>query len=164
MLRAISLHKTSLQGYRESNEDVEKFKINLSRQGTAIDPTYAPIDLFIICDGHGGKSVAEYVAPRLEKLLSNPKNSYPIHIDIIKRIYNQVQKELIRLGIASECGCTALVVIRYIADSKEFIQVINIGDCRAVLSKNGLAIPLSKDHKPHSSDKRNGLIVLMKNR
>ena len=32
--------------------------------------------------------------------------------------------------------------------------VAGAGDCRAVLSKNGIAIPLSKDHRPHLESER----------
>ena len=41
-------------------------------------------------------------------------------------------------------GCTAVTAL--ICDS--MLHVANAGDCRAVLSKNGLAVALSDDHKP----------------
>ncbi|BCS83285.1 putative protein phosphatase 2c [Cotonvirus japonicus] len=155
MNRTIVSHKTSLLGQRDDNEDVERIRMNLSPEGKANDPKYAPIDFFVICDGHGGKSVAQFVAPKLEKYFISRHNDFPIAQKKIANIYEHIQKELINSGIANHCGCTALVVIRYLDKyGKENIQVINIGDCRAVLSKKGLALPLSKDHKPIWPDEK----------
>lgn len=141
------LHKTSQCGLRYRNEDVELFKLNLGCDGEPIDYEYSPIDLFIICDGHGGKEVAEYIAPELEKFLMNKKNTYPISENYINIIFDKIQRELIyhEDNIAEYCGSTCLILIRY--HLNKFL-IINIGDCRAVLSKNGLALPLTKDHKP----------------
>lgn len=157
MPRSISLHKTSQCGLRESNEDVEKYHINLSTDGYIINTNYAPIDFFVICDGHGGSLVAEFVVPKLEKYLMRKGLVYPLTHNYICKVYNHIQQELVNdsRNIAKVCGCTALVVIRYLFNNyKENIQVINIGDCRAVLSKKGLAIPLNKDHKPFWSDEK----------
>ncbi|ADO18549.1 putative protein phosphatase 2C [Acanthamoeba castellanii mimivirus] len=155
MPRKITSYKTSLQGLREENEDVELMNLNLLLTGKPNNPKYAPIDLFIVCDGHGGKEVAEYVAPRLNRYIMNNNNTFPLHRQHVAKIYDAIQNELIGKGIARTCGCTALVIIRYMNESKrENIQVINIGDCRAVLCKNGLAIPLNKDHKPIWPDEK----------
>jgi protein phosphatase 2C len=157
MIRTIHLHKTSQLGLRETNEDVEKYNINLEQDGYPRDNKYAPIDFFVVCDGHGGSSVAEFVAPKLEKHLMKRNIIYPLSHGYICKIYNYIQQELINNpeGIARACGCTALVVVRYLDNyQKENIQVINIGDCRAVLSRKGLAIPLCKDHKPFWSDEK----------
>ena len=154
MSRAIDLHKTSQRGLRPTNEDVEKFKLNL---GQNANPNYAPIDLFIICDGHGGDSVANFVAPKIEKYLTNANLTYPLRHDQICKIWSYIQNEVIQhpQKIASFCGSTALVLIRYLDNaSQENVQIINIGDCRAVLSRKGLAIPLSKDHKPYWPDEK----------
>jgi protein phosphatase 2C len=56
--------------------------------------------------------------------------------------------------IADYCGCTALVTIRFMEQGIYNLQVINLGDCRAVLSRKGLAIPLTKDHKPNWPDEK----------
>ncbi|AGC02059.1 Serine/Threonine protein phosphatase [Acanthamoeba polyphaga moumouvirus] len=152
-IRSIISHKTSLLGLRESNEDVELIEMNLIPQ----NDKYAPIDLFIVCDGHGGKEVAEFVAPELKKYLMHPGNIYPLSKNKINKIYNSIQNKLINHvdEIAETCGCTALVVVRYLDSSdQENIQIINIGDCRAVLSRSGIAEPLSKDHKPIWPDEK----------
>lgn len=157
MSRDISLHKTSLCGYRPSNEDVERYNMNLSIHGNAIDPNFAPIDFFVVCDGHGGISVAEFIAPKLEKHLMKKNLEYPLTHNYICKVYNYIQQELVKhpKNIARACGCTALVLIRYMdAQNRHKIQIINLGDCRAVLSRKGLAIPLSKDHKPYWSDEK----------
>lgn len=157
MLSDISLHKTSLQGYRVANEDSEKYNINLSINGNPINPNYAPIDLFIICDGHGGHKVAEYVTNELERILMKKCLKYPLKHSYIIKIFDYIQKKLInnKEGIAKTCGCTALILIRYMDNNmNKNIQVINLGDCRAVLSRKGLAMPLSKDHKPYWPDEK----------
>ena len=157
MPRAISLHKTSQLGLRETNEDVERFVLNLDAVGRPKKSEYAPIDFYVICDGHGGDQVAKFVAPELEKHLTRPNLIYPLEHRYICKIFSYVQDKLTNhpSRIASCCGCTALVLVRYLdKKGRENIQVINIGDCRALLSRDGLAIPLTKDHKPYWPDER----------
>jgi len=170
-MRTITLHQTSLQGKRESNEDTEEYFLNLNNNGTVYNNKLAPIDFFAICDGHGGKEVAKYIAPRLKKYLTDSKNEYPLSKDQIKNIYNHIQRELIDHpdDIARACGCTALVVIRFVEnlhflepERVEYIQVINLGDCRAVLSRDGIAIPLCKDHKPFWPDEKKRIDMVNK--
>jgi protein phosphatase 2C len=157
MPRAIDLHATSQQGRRESNEDIELFQLNLSKDGYPENEQYGAIDFFIVCDGHGGDQVANFVAPRLKRYFLKKNIRYPLTHHYVCKIYDFVQKELVNHSqqIGLECGCTALVIVRYIDNyNKEYVQVINLGDCRAVLSRRGLAIPLCKDHKPFWSDEK----------
>lgn len=157
MSRDISLHKTSLCGYRQANEDIEKYRMNLATNGEPIEKEFAPVDFFALADGHGGSKVAEFVVPLLEKYLMNNKLTYPLPHKYICKVYHYIQKKLIdhENGIANAAGCTALVVIRYMDENKiKNLQVINLGDCRAVLSRKGLALPLSKDHKPLWPDEK----------
>lgn len=151
------LHKTSLKGLRETNEDVEAYKLNLSAETR--DNDFAHVDIFVICDGHGGSQVARYVAPNLLRLLGEKTNKYPLTDSKIVAVYNKIQRNLITdpNNNAYVCGCTALVVIVYINNFHKKMQVINLGDCRAVLCRNGLAIPLCKDHKPYWPDEKRRL-------
>lgn len=151
MQRDISLHKTSLCGMRQSNEDVEVYCMNLTTNGFAMDPNFAPIDLFIICDGHGGAEVANFVAPKLRNNFMRKNLKYPLDKRYIKQIYNYVQQSIINHPhkIGKNCGSTALVLIRYIDNTMtKNIQVINLGDCRGILCRRGMALPLTIDHKP----------------
>lgn len=159
MTSNITLHKDSLcnHPWREQNEDVEMYRMNMDTNGRAINREHAPVDVFIVCDGHGGKEVSEFVAPLLCKYFTNPSLKYPLSNSYIDKIYKLIQKKLVNHPnkIAETCGSTALVVIRYMSVRRTLrMQVINLGDCRAVMSNNGLAIPLTKDHKPFWPDEK----------
>lgn len=168
MHREISVYPcTECGAYREDNEDVEKYNLNLTKLKNVIninpkdkyDDNLAPVDFFAICDGHGGRDVAKYVVPELETRFMNVKLNYPLPKRLIENIFTSVQNKLKKhpRKIADGCGCTALVVIRYLDNynrAADNIQVVNLGDCRAVLSRNGLAIPLTIDHKPYWSDEK----------
>lgn len=155
VIKNITVWKSSIKGKRSTNEDVELDFINL-KGGTTIDCSYAPIDLFIVCDGHGGSEVSNSVAPMLKDEFINSSNQFPLSNTKINNIYDRIQTKLINndLNIANRCGTTALVVIRYIKDDKYWLQVINLGDCRAIASIKGLAVPLTKDHKPNWPDEQ----------
>lgn len=154
-------HIVSKCGLRDSNEDVERYLLNLSPEGYVVKNRYAAADFFVICDGHGGKEVADFIAPNLEKYFMEQTSKYPLKyplsIKYIKTVYNTLQAKLCEHSkhIAKYCGCTALVVVIYLDSRNERnVQVINIGDCRAVLSRGGLAMPLSIDHKPSWPDEK----------
>ena len=126
--------------------------VNLHTYGYAIDRAYAPIDLFIVCDGHGGSAVSKFIIKELKFILMDNRRKYPLPHNQIIKIFNNIQKQLLEhpQNIAKECGSTCLVVVRYLAaGNKKCIQVINLGDSRLVLCRNGLAMPLTRDHKPY---------------
>lgn len=153
MIRSVNVHQASLQGKRYSNEDVECYLTNLSYRQ---HPFLPPIDLFIICDGHGGKEVANKVAPQLmKKFLA--QLSFPTTYQSVCDIYDDIQRDVLndKSCRGSVCGCTALVLLRFRNnDGTEGIQIVNLGDCRAVIARLGIAIPLCKDHKPFWSDEK----------
>jgi serine/threonine protein phosphatase PrpC len=150
------VHKISLCGRRSSNEDVLKCILNLSAQGRPIDRHFAPIDLFIIADGHGGREVSHFVVPLLVENFMNPNNDYPLTRSRIEKIFLDVQEKLCQhpQKIAEHCGSTALLVVRYHRGHHYYIQVVNLGDSRALVCRKGLAIPLNKDHRPNWPDER----------
>ena len=157
MSKSIQLHVTSLQGRRESNEDVEIYDLNLLTNGYAKNSARAPIDFFLICDGHGGKEVAKFASNLLQELFMKKNLKYPLSENQIYHIFNSIQNDLINhlFKIGLECGCTALIVIRYSVNyNDKHIQVRNLGDSRAVMSTQGVARSLTKDHKPSWPDEK----------
>lgn len=54
-----------------------------------------------------------------------------------------------------QAGCTAVVCL--LSDTE--VTVANAGDSRAVLCRNGVAVPLSYDHKPNQERERNRIVA-----
>ena len=77
---------------------------------------------------------------------NNEKNK---QMEMYKQLFDPRNKE--DCDIAMYTGCTACVVI--IEGDK--IYCANAGDSRAVLCKNGVAYPLSMDHKPELESEKN---------
>jgi len=139
----------SLCGLRSTNEDINKCILGIDSN----DITIPRIDYYCILDGHGGIHVAQIVNKLLIKLLFNSTLIYPISNTKINKIYEYIQFILKKTTIANACGCTALVVIIYLdKKNNKCIQIINLGDCRAIISRNGLTIQLTKDHRPCNID------------
>ena len=122
-----------------------------------------PVSVHAVFDGHGGEWCAQFVKIRFEKEMR--KNL----LDPIEGIYGKnrakfnacvkmaLDKTFVNLDeeyqaqmdqIAGKCGSTACVVL--IIGNHVFCA--NIGDSRAVLSKNGVAVNLSLDHKASRPD------------
>lgn len=156
VIKNITVSKSSVKGKRPTNEDVEVDFINLRSTGAPIDSTFAAIDLFIVCDGHGGSSVSAAVAPMLKDEFTNKDHDYPLSNTKIYNMYDRIQKKLTDndSGIANKCGTTAIVMARYFKNDKFWLQIVNLGDCRAVASINGRAVPLTNDHKPNWPDEQ----------
>jgi serine/threonine protein phosphatase PrpC len=147
------LHTISLLGKRPTNEDAEYFLLNLDNN----DSTKKDINLLAIFDGHGGPLVSKYLSEKLPpyfydtKIVSSriKQNSDKYHRYLIKlfdfmqdKIRNEVQESKIM-------GSTALIAQIYKASHKNRLQVLNVGDCRAIIcNKYNIGNQLTKDHKP----------------
>ena len=155
MPRKWIVHQASNQGMRTQNEDEHRVVTNLFQE--TINRELAPIDYFCIMDGHGGDEVAKYIATPLCRFFtgkSHSKNifqSYPIDENKINTAFKKLQDAIVNhpQNIGAACGSTVLIVVRYIKNGKDALQIINLGDCRAVICRNGKPIFTTMDHKPH---------------
>lgn len=124
------------------------------------DAHYAPkrlqsINLFGIFDGHGGADVSKYLAktliPQLRKSKRDlGKSSYWV------KTFEKVNEKIEKNAKLRDQGSTAVICC---LEGKRLL-VANTGDSRAVLCRHGLAIPLSKDHKPDSFEEGNRIKAL----
>lgn len=99
-----------------------------------------------VFDGHGkrGEKVSSFLKRHLiPKLLA--RKQWPMSVRAAKSMFHQVGKQLSTKSYSKENGSTAICVVQY---APHRIQVLNCGDCRAVMSRHGLAIQLTRDHKP----------------
>jgi len=146
-------HSISMLGKRSSNEDQHEIIINMNGE----DPDLKNINLFGVFDGHGGKDVAKYLKNHIPQFFARNHMKYDTNSQAemkkyIEKVYDHVQNSLERKlkNISYTIGSTALVCIFYKKNKSIKYNVINVGDCRAVkCNKDKIAIPLSKDHKPH---------------
>ncbi|XP_072961131.1 protein phosphatase 2C 51-like isoform X1 [Typha angustifolia] len=121
-------------------------------------------DFFAVYDGHGGIHVAELCRGRIHVVLAEemaeearhfPSGGAGGEVGMWKRAmmtsFTRVDAEVAagaagpRVGLV---GTTAIVA----AVGAKWIVVGNCGDSRAVLSRGGVAVPLSNDHKPDRPD------------
>ncbi|CAL0314522.1 unnamed protein product [Lupinus luteus] len=115
-------------------------------------------DFFAVYDGHGGTLVADACRERLHLLLAEEMSMEKEELlDWHKVMGSCFFKMDMEIGVGDEdakggntMGSTAAVVVV----GKEEIVVANCGDSRAVLSRGGVAVPLSRDHKPDRPDEK----------
>jgi len=147
--------KTKLSGKRvehgyhlvkgKSNHPMEDYLVAEYRQVGEHD-----LGLFAIFDGHLGHTVPDFLRSHLfdnilsePEFLSDPKTA-------IQKAYQLTDEKI--LENASELGrggSTAVTAILIGSDKSVKLVVANVGDSRAVISKNGVAEQLSVDHEPN---------------
>jgi len=110
------------------------------------------VGMFGVYDGHGGVRAAEYVKQHLfSNLIKHPKFITDTKAAIAET-YNHTDSEFLKADSSQtrDAGSTASTAI-IVGDR---LLVANVGDSRAVISKGGQAIAVSRDHKPDQSDER----------
>lgn len=144
----MSTHYASLKGERQCNEDTHNIHLMIDSN----DPSDAKINYYAVHDGHGGLFVSEFLRDNLPPFFLSNKVPYPLNLNYVNNVCDKIQNILFTKyeKKATECGSTCLVVCHF-KDNKDqsFLNIINIGDSRAVLCRNDIAVSLTVDHKPH---------------
>ncbi|NP_001312664.1 protein phosphatase 2C 37-like [Nicotiana tabacum] len=123
-----------------------------------------------VYDGHGCSHVAMKCKDRMHEIVKNEVEKGETQWkEVMTQSFSQMDNEVVHYssgalgGSRSNCRCelqtpqcdavgsTAVVAVV----TPEKIIVSNCGDSRAVLCRNGVAIPLSIDHKPDRPDELN---------
>lgn len=134
---------------------------------------YRPVHFFGVFDGHGGHHVSALCKENMHVIMEEElMRVKPTGGEIeelwrtaINRSFERIDEMAMTLcqcdGLENSkmcrfhpqlslVGSTAVVSLL----TQEYIIVANCGDSRAVLSRNGKAVPLSVDHKPDREDER----------
>ena len=146
----MNIHSVSLKGLREHNEDKHIIILNIDNN----NPNLAPVNLYGIFDGHGGKTVSKFLYDNLSKFFMDPKVIYPLSKRYVNDVCDEIQKNLKAKEYARHIGSTALVVIQFKYHNENYVNVINVGDCRCIICRDNFAMPLTKDHKPNWPEER----------
>ncbi|XP_043697965.1 probable protein phosphatase 2C 25 [Telopea speciosissima] len=137
------------KGRREAMED--RYSAVFDLQG---DPKQA---FFGVFDGHGGAKAAEFAAENLDKNimdeLTRMRGGNEIE-EAIKSGYLTTDSEFLKEDLrGGTCCVTALI-------TKGDLVVSNAGDCRAVMSRVGIAEALTLDHRPSRVDEKERIEAL----
>lgn len=135
-------------GGRENMEDAHVCIADLAKTyGQSSFSRQCPVAFYGVFDGHGGKSAAHYVRDNLPRLIvENPDFNLELE-KAVRKSFTETDKAfakacLLQTGLSS--GTTALTAVV----SGRILLVANAGDCRAVLSRRGRAVEMSRDHRP----------------
>ncbi|KAJ1382374.1 PPM-type phosphatase domain [Sesbania bispinosa] len=100
-----------------------------------------------VFDGHGGKSAAQFVRDHLPRVIVEDAD-FPLELEkVVTRSFLETNAEFAKtcsIESSLSSGTTALTAIIF----GRSLLVANAGDCRAVLSRSGVVIEMSKDHRP----------------
>ncbi|WRX12559.1 PPM-type phosphatase-like domain - like 7 [Theobroma cacao] len=112
---------------------------------------------FGVFDGHGGSKAAEFAAKNLDKkvmeAVSNRSCGEGIE-DAIREAYLTTDIDFLKEDVVGGTCCVTAMV------HEGDIVVSNAGDCRAVMSRSGVAEALTSDHKPSRQDERDRVEAL----
>jgi serine/threonine protein phosphatase PrpC len=132
---------TGMQGWRKNMEDAHilAYQVEGNRK-------HAMLGVF---DGHNGQAIAKHAALNLMTTLTETeafgKKEYG---QSLTDAFLQLDAAMHTSELRDEGGCTAVAVL--LMDS--VLYCANAGDSRAVISRSGVAEPLSFDHKPTCED------------
>ncbi|XP_057954415.1 probable protein phosphatase 2C 58 isoform X2 [Malania oleifera] len=110
------------------------------------------LGLFAIFDGHMGHDVAKYLQTHLFENILKQGEFWTDTKHAIKRAYHKTDTDILDQAVFLGRGGSTAVTAILINGQK--LVVANVGDSRAVISKNGVARQLSVDHEP-SKERQN---------
>lgn len=149
----------SEQGFRATMEDEEILLQDLATSN------WRHCSFFGIYDGHGGRECVSFVRQRLHMQIvaalhgkGGLDKSGQVHHDIYDSLmqgFQQTDRQFLNLARTSPAtghgggsGCAAVVA----CIMGGWVWCANLGDSRALLCREGVAIQLSLDHKPDRED------------
>ncbi|XP_011501994.1 PREDICTED: probable protein phosphatase 2C T23F11.1 [Ceratosolen solmsi marchali] len=139
-----------MQGWRIQMEDCHVHILSLPD-----DPEAA---FFAVYDGHGGSAMAQYAGKHLHEYLTNQEAYKEGDIEeAIKKGFLELDEEMESNETLKQLRAGTTVISILIKDN--ILYCANAGDSRAVASINGIALPLSYDHKPMLKNERDRIIA-----
>jgi len=135
----VKVGSSSMQGWRITMEDAHTHILTLADDKKA--------SFFAVYDGHGGSKVATHVSRNLHRIiLRRPEYKEGRYEDAIIAGYLECdQKMRTEESLKDEMsGSTAVTALLRGSD----LYVGNVGDSRCIACIDGVADPLSSDHKP----------------
>lgn len=112
---------------------------------------------FGVFDGHGGAKAAEFAAKNMDSyIMKRSTNRCGEEVmEAVKDAYLTMDTEFLKEDLGGgTCCVTALI-------QEGNLVVSNVGDCRAVICKGGIAEALTSDHRPSREDEKERIETLV---
>lgn len=133
-----------------------------------------------VFDGHGGAGVSQFLKKQLyttvteflkekhwEEKDESANNSHQLipsvscHVSALRAAFEKVEKDVIADDELSYQGSTAVAVFLHEnEDGHRTLLSANVGDSRAVLSRGGVAVDLTRDHKPNDEKEKARIMAM----
>ncbi|KAJ1693680.1 hypothetical protein LUZ63_010378 [Rhynchospora breviuscula] len=135
----------SERGIKSYMEDEHVCIDNLVQHLSAPPSFPAPGAFYGVFDGHCGTDAARFVKSNLLKFIIED-NHFPHSMHkAIRSAFMKADHALAdSISLDHNSGTTVLTALIF----EKTLLIANLGDCRAVLSKRGKAVDMTKDHKP----------------
>lgn len=171
--RGLSWGFSCMQGWRDNMEDVHVAVPSLAAVASNASTAsgWSGTSLFAVMDGHGGDQVARFCEHRLPAEIANGSSGdiTAALVDAFHRmdelLHDPANLTALRMATATMSPAAAMNALTVMPDfigctavfcciREDTIVVANAGDSRAVLSRKGVAIDYSQDHKPNLPGER----------
>ncbi|CAL0309668.1 unnamed protein product [Lupinus luteus] len=122
-----------------------------NRYSAAVDLHGEPKQAFFgIYDGHGGTKASEFAAHNLEKnVMDEIVNRDESDVEeAVKCGYLNTDSDFLKENLQGGSCCVTTLI------KNGNLIVSNVGDCRAIISRGGVAEALTSDHRPSREDER----------
>lgn len=125
-----------------------------------------------VFDGHGGGGVSAILRDRLYMLMNqHVKSSQEFEgshrpsltscVAALRSAFQQIDAEVLMDDTLQYQGSTAVAVLVHEGDDgHQTILSANVGDSRAILSRNGHAVDLTRDHKPNDEREKARIMAM----
>ena len=127
-----------------------------------------------VFDGHGGGGVSQYLKKHLygyvTTYLKEAHEAQADHTDVpkisslvaaLRRSFQRVEDEVVQDNRLQYQGSTAVAVMLHeMSDGHRCLVSANVGDSRAILSRHGRAVDLTRDHKPNEDREKQRILSM----
>eukprot|EP01122_Echinamoeba_exundans_P010540 TRINITY_DN3969_c0_g3_i1.p1 TRINITY_DN3969_c0_g3~~TRINITY_DN3969_c0_g3_i1.p1 ORF type:complete len:437 (+),score=107.28 TRINITY_DN3969_c0_g3_i1:125-1312(+) len=132
----------SMQGYRPEMEDAESIHLSLKN--------HPNIALFGVFDGHNGSAASQWLHQNLHQYID--KLDDPFSPEQLKKAMLQADADFLATDNKHNGSTCVFALVDHSGPKPWKLLVANIGDSRALISRNGNTVALTKDHKPTNDE------------
>jgi serine/threonine protein phosphatase PrpC len=125
-----------------------------------------------VFDGHGGGGVSAFLKhhlyrrrthtlEQLQEIEGRHQPTLADQVSALREAFNQAENDILQDDSLQYQGSTAVAVVVHDAgDGHRTVLSANVGDSRAILSRNGHAVELTRDHKPNEERERARILAM----